>query len=128
MFDTNILIAAILNKHGVPNMAVQKVSELPYVFVLCDQILEEFRRFFNQKVPSLIPDMEEFLASSRYSIVTLTADDVAGCDEGTIRDVNDRPILRAARKAGVDVFVTGDKDFLESNVTNPRIMTAAQFL
>lgn len=49
-------------------------------------------------------------------------------DEKSIRDVTDRPILRAARKAGVHIFVTGDKDFLESSVAEPQIMTAAQFV
>lgn len=27
-----------------------------------------------------------------------------------------------------DVLLTGDKDFLESGLTNPRIMTASEFL
>ncbi|MDR0904331.1 MAG: hypothetical protein LBM59_06825 [Ruminococcus sp.] len=43
-------------------------------------------------------------------------------------DTNIRPILRAALKAGVDVLVTGDKDFLESGVKIPRILTAADFI
>ncbi len=45
-----------------------------------------------------------------------------------IRDVKDRPILRAAIKARADVLLTGDKDFLESGVENPAIMTPAEFL
>jgi len=45
-----------------------------------------------------------------------------------IRDVNDRPILRAALKAKVDVLITGDKDFLESGVETPKIVTAAEFI
>lgn len=49
-------------------------------------------------------------------------------DEEKIRDLADRPILRAAKAAGADVLLTGDKDFLESGVTDPRIMTAAEFL
>ena len=48
--------------------------------------------------------------------------------ETQIRDVNDRPILRAAIEAKVDVLLTGDKDFLESGVKNPAIMTPAEFL
>ena len=40
----------------------------------------------------------------------------------------DRPILRAAINAQVDILLTGDKDFLESMVDYPRIMTAADFL
>ena len=49
-------------------------------------------------------------------------------EENYIRDVADRPILRAALNAKVDVLLTGDKDFLESGVTNPKIMTAAEFI
>ena len=48
--------------------------------------------------------------------------------EMKIRDVNDRPILRAAMKAGADVLLTGDKDFLESGLKKPVIMTPAEFV
>ncbi len=48
--------------------------------------------------------------------------------ETQIRDVNDRPILRAAIEAKADVLLTGDKDFLASRVKNPVIMTPAEFL
>ena len=48
--------------------------------------------------------------------------------EVQIRDINDRPILRAAIKAKADVLLTGDKDFLESGLENPMIITPAEFL
>lgn len=48
--------------------------------------------------------------------------------ETQIRDVNDRPILRAAIEAKADVLLTGDKDFLESGVKRPAIMTPTEFL
>ena len=54
-----------------------------------------------------------------------TDEDVA---ELQIRDVKDRPILRAAMKAGADVLLTGDKDFLESGLEKPVIMTPAEFV
>jgi putative PIN family toxin of toxin-antitoxin system len=127
MLDANILISAIYNPAGTPCRAYVKASEPPYALVLCDQIVDEVRRIFNSKFPAKIPAMERFLAVMRYDLVTLTSADAANADEGEIRDANDRPILRAARKAGVDIFVTGDRDFLESPVTNPKIITAAQF-
>lgn len=43
-------------------------------------------------------------------------------------DVKDRPILRAAIHANADVLLTGDKDFLESGLHTPKIMTASDFL
>lgn len=48
--------------------------------------------------------------------------------EDKIRDVMDRAILRAAINADADILLTGDKDFLESGIENPRIMTASEFL
>ena len=42
--------------------------------------------------------------------------------------MNDRPILRAAIYAKADVILTGDKDFLESGLVKPRIMTATEFV
>ena len=49
-------------------------------------------------------------------------------DEGRIRDEKDRPILRAARKAKVSLLLTGDLDFLESDITDPEIISAADFI
>ena len=48
--------------------------------------------------------------------------------EAKIRDVNDRPILRAAIEAHADILLTGDKDFLEAGLDNPLILTPAEFL
>lgn len=42
--------------------------------------------------------------------------------------MKDRPILRAAIDAKADALLTGDKDFLESGVVTPKIMTPSEFL
>jgi len=49
-------------------------------------------------------------------------------EEAQIRDRNDRPILRAALGANADILLTGDKDFLDSGVDKPMMMTPAEFL
>ena len=49
-------------------------------------------------------------------------------EENQIRDPNDRPLLRAAIKYEADIFLTGDKDFLESGVQNPKIISVSDFL
>ena len=36
--------------------------------------------------------------------------------------------LRMILDAGADFFLTGDKDFLESSVSDPRIISVAEFL
>jgi len=127
MLDTNILFSAMYSLGGTPFNAFTKASKMPYRLVLCDQIIDELRRNFNRKFPAKVPMVERFLSILQYDLITITPEDSTIADEQNIRDLTDRPILRAARKANVDIFVTGDKDFLESSVTNPQIMTAAQF-
>ncbi len=56
-----------------------------------------------------------------------TPEEVIGM-ENQIRDSKDRPILRAALNEGVQLFLTGDKDFLESTVKDPRIISVPDFL
>ena len=128
MLDTNILFSAMYKFEGTPFNAFSKASEMPYHLVLCDQIIDELRRNFNRKFPAKIPVFERFLSLVHYDLITLTPNDEPVGDEKSVRDIDDRPILRAARKANVDILVTGDKDFLESDITNPKIMTAAQFV
>jgi putative PIN family toxin of toxin-antitoxin system len=127
MLDTNVIISAVGNPDGTPFRAYVKASAPPYALVLCDQILDELRRVFNLKFSSKIPAMERFLAIASYDLVTAIHDADTHAEE-SIRDVNDRPILRAALMAEVKIFVTGDKDFLESGLEIPEIMTPAQFL
>jgi putative PIN family toxin of toxin-antitoxin system len=128
MFDTNVIISAILNERSTPNKALMRALEPPYVLVLCDQILDELRRIFNRKFPDKIQDMERFLSIAHYVLIIANKSNDFSATESAIRDPDDRPILRAALDAKVALFVTGDKDFLESTVQVPQILTAAQFL
>lgn len=45
-----------------------------------------------------------------------------------MRDTKDSPILATAIMEGIDVFITGDKDFLVLDVDMPEIVTMAEFL
>ena len=45
-----------------------------------------------------------------------------------IRDAKDQPILNAAIVYGVDIILTGDKDFLSLKLESPQCMNVAEFL
>lgn len=45
-----------------------------------------------------------------------------------IRNPYDKPVLRAALKSNYDVLITGDKDFLDSNIKSPKCIKAKDFL
>ena len=116
LIDTNILISAALSSGGTPFLAYAKAVTHPNHAVVCEQNIDELRRVFNRKFPTKLYAVERFLATALMDA------------EQSVRDVADRPILRAAIASGVDVLLTGDKDFLESGIKHPKIMTAAEFL
>lgn len=128
LIDTNILISAALNSHGTPYKAYLKAVTYPNKGIICDQNIEELWRIFNRKFPTKISMLEKFLVYSLSVIEVATTPEIEEDAEKLIRDVKERPILRAALNAKADVLLTGDKDFLESGVTDPKIMTAAEFL
>ena len=49
-------------------------------------------------------------------------------DNNKIREVNDKPNLRAANYAKADDILTEDKDNKEAGLMKPRIMTATVFI
>jgi putative PIN family toxin of toxin-antitoxin system len=129
LIDTNILISAAYSKKGLPRQAFDKAVYSPlYHCLICEQTLEEFWRIANRKFPDRISDFESFMAQALLMIEVVPVPTDTYADEKEIRDVKDLPILRAAINAGADILLTGDKDFTESAVIQPRIMTAAQFV
>jgi len=125
--DSNILISAARDPEGKPFLAFLKAVTFPNTGIVCDQNIDEVRRIFNRKFPHQIPLLEHFLAEALPLLLVVSTPVNELDDELKIRDINDRPILRAAIEAGADILLTGDRDFLESTVTNPKIMTVAQF-
>lgn len=128
LVDTNILISAALSSNGTPYKAFLKAVTYPNKGIICDQNIEELRRIFNRKFPQKISLFEHFLSIALLAMEVVPTPIEETEEENYIRDVADRPILRAALNAKVDILLTGDKDFLESGVTNPKIMTAAEFI
>ena len=128
LIDTNILISAALNPQGTPFKAYVKAVSYPNSGIICEQNLDELRRIFNRKFPLKIQALDEFLALALTSIEIVPIPDEQSELENKVRDVMDRPILRAAISAKIDIILTGDKDFLESGIKTPKILTASEFL
>ncbi|MBR1553172.1 MAG: putative toxin-antitoxin system toxin component, PIN family [Schwartzia sp.] len=128
LIDTNVLISAALNPNGVPAAAYRKAASYPHHGMVCEQNLDELRRIFHRKFPGKLPALEQFLsvALTTLELVSVPKEEIAL--ETKIRDAGDRPILRAAVKAEADVLLTGDKDFLDSGVDHPVMMTPGEFV
>ncbi|MBQ9444845.1 MAG: putative toxin-antitoxin system toxin component, PIN family [Lachnospiraceae bacterium] len=128
MIDTNVFISAVLFPDGKTSSALKKALVSPYQPVTCDYVIDELHRKFNEKFPEKIPELDLFLNAALRVIDVVRTPEVIVKAEELVRDKKDRPILRAALDAGADLFLTGDKDFLESSVKDPRIISVSQFL
>lgn len=128
LIDTNILISAALNPVGIPYLAYKKAVTYPNKGIICEQNVLELHEIFRRKFPTKIQFLETFLSSASISLIVVPIPKLPDNIEKQIRDVKDRPILRAAISANADILLTGDKDFLESNVKHPLPLTAAEFL
>ncbi|MDR1873592.1 MAG: PIN domain-containing protein [Synergistaceae bacterium] len=130
LIDANILVSAALFPCSTPANAYIKAVSPPNYAVVCDYSMDELRRVYNKKFPHRTQDFENFISRLVLSvkIIPTPADGEITENEGKIRDLNDRPIFRAAIFAEVDILITGDKDFPDADVIKPGIMTAAEFL
>jgi len=108
LIDTNVLISAAYSKSGIPNQAYRKALEPPYHAFISEQSIEEFRSAVNRKFPEKSCIFESFFAVALYGLTVIPVPSKPHSDEDLIRDAADRPILRAAIQADIDVIVTGD--------------------
>ena len=128
LIDTNVLISSALSGNGTPFKAFVKAVSAPNQGIICEQNIIELRRIFNRKFPDKIKALDSFLAMSMLTIRVVPVPDTAYDTESQVRDVADRPILRAAISADADIILTGDKDLLEADLERPAALTPAQFL
>ena len=126
--DTNILISAALFPDSVPAQAFAKATSYPDCGIICEENINELIKTFYKKFPDKFAALESLLQRIMFSVEIVPVPYDENASEGRIRDVKDRPLLRAAIRFGADYFLTGDKDFLESGVQNPKIITASDFL
>ena len=128
LIDTNVLISAALYPNSTPYHAYVKAATYPNRGLICEQNVDEMKRIFNKKFPDRIAALDRFLSVALLTLelVPMPVDETLF--EAKIRDAKDRPILRAAINADVDILLTGDKGFLESGLERPKAMTPAEFL
>lgn len=126
--DTNILFSAILFPGSIPSMALIKALSYPNTCITCDYVLDELKRTFSKKFPNKIDALNRFYSEFVLCIDIVKVNETIYEEESLIRDDKDHPVLRAAIYSKADILITGDKDFLESNIKKPMILTAREFI
>lgn len=109
VFDTNVLIAAFLTE-GICAKLLIRARRRDFYMILCDGILQEFKRVLKKKFAASPHEMSEALI-----ILSAAAQDILGQTDSIApicRDSDDDLILACARDAVADYIVTGDEDLL----------------
>ena len=127
LVDTNIIIAAMINPFGKPSLVLNSVIAFHEMYV-CRQTLTELTNFLSKKRAQKYQHAESIFNRLLKSAIVLDPLQIESALEFQIRDATDRPILRAAVESKVDIILTGDRDFLESGIESPQILTASEFL
>ena len=126
MLDTNILISAIFFPSVQTRALISGIIK-NHQLVLCDYVLEELRLVVERKFSAKKRAIEAFFASLQFELIDTSGEiDFSGIP--SVRDHKDTPILAAAIRHDVDIFVTGDNDFLVLNVSKPEILNMRDFL
>ena len=126
MLDTNMFMSVIFFPSKQTRELARRLTD-SHQIVVCDYVVEELRLVTDRKFPAKRKSLDRFFLELPFELVyTPKALDLNGFPE--MRDTKDSPILATAIMEGIDVFVTGDKDFLVLDVEIPEIVTMAEFL
>lgn len=119
MLDTNVLISALVFG-GKTKLLLENLILSDYEIFVSQYVCAEF----NEKLKLKWPDKADRLISIFHKMnfnFCPSTDEVLG----EVRDKKDVPVLSDAIFNKVDILLTGDKDFLESSITNPMIYSPA---
>ena len=125
MLDTNILVSALLFPGEKMRLLIGRIT-MEHRLVLSSYVIEELLDVTARKFPHKTRDIDLLLSALPYDFVYTPA--ALEPDMFEIRDKDDYPVLYSAITEGVDVLVTGDRDFEGLNMERPEIMTPAAFL
>ncbi len=126
MLDTNVFVSMIFFPSDQTRELVRRLAGRHRI-VVCDYVAEELRLVTERKFPMKRAVLDQFFRELPFELVyTPQALDLS--EFPSVRDAKDSPILATAILEDVDVFVTGDKDFLVLDIEIPDIVTIAEFL
>ena len=125
MLDTNILVSAFVFKSKMMNQLIYKLST-EHEIVICSYTIEELKELIDTKFKVTQKDLDEFLKD--FPFILVYSPTTVGNKLFEVRDKDDYIILHAAIIEDVDVFITGDKDFIDIDIDKPEIMNTTEFL
>jgi len=124
--DTNVLISSALFPDGKVSKVLSYILET-HDLVLCSFSIEEAKAVFDRKFPEKVSSLDRFLKGIEFELFQ-TPSTIDSKAFPTLRDPKDIPILASAILSGVDILLTGDKDFQDIDIEKPLIFTPSEYL
>lgn len=117
MLDTNVLISAFVFG-GNAGKLLKRLILSEHELYVSDYVDQEFKAKLEQKWPVKAQKVYQLFHTMKFKFCISTDKKL-----GTLRDEKDIPVLSDALFHEVDLILTGDKDFLEANLSNPLIFS-----
>ena len=125
MVDTNVLFSAIIFPGGQAAKAFAQCL-LEHELVISTYVIDELKRVVVKKYPQKASAIDSFLERLSFDLVYTPETIEQGLFD--IRDPKDYPVLYTAIIENVDVLISGDNDFKDTDVTHPEIVSPKEFL
>ena len=122
MLDTNVIISAIVFG-GHARSLLEWLLQSDHVLYVSEYVDSEFKAKLVQKWPLKAEHAYSLFHRLDIQFVNSTNE-----NRGELRDTKDIPVVSDARFHHVDILLTGDKDFLESDVDNPLILSPSMMM
>lgn len=117
MLDTNVLISALVFG-GTPKHLIGKLLLMGHDIYISDYVESEFMDKIHVKWPQKEEDLRKVYKKMNFMHCPSTNEKL-----GDVRDKKDIPVLSDAIFNNIDILLTGDKDFLESDIKHPIIFS-----
>ena len=117
MLDTNILISAVIFDGKIEKL-LNTLKKAGNQLLVSDYVENEFKKKVHAKWADRAKEI-----FAKYASLNLVSCKSTDQILGKVRDEKDIPVLSDAIFHEVDILLTGDKDFLESEIKHPLIMS-----
>jgi predicted nucleic acid-binding protein len=120
MLDATVLIAGSAFPRW-PREVLNHALIGDYILVLSPLLINQAKYRLESKFPDYLKDFEQFLKNCNFELVEDPSEQEVRDHQDIIRDKKDIPIALAAIKAGVDYFITDDRDFTVKDKTTQKL-------
>jgi predicted nucleic acid-binding protein len=102
--DASVFVSACMSLQGASHEILLQSARGGVLLAISDYTLRETERSLSRKRPDALPMFRELLGSVDFSVINPTLDEILEAAKYT--DIEDAPIVAAAKKAGVNYLVS----------------------